>query len=184
MTDRLTCQTRRALLLRLDTKRANTDDSGMNTDLFECLQRPNQGAFGRFGPAPLVLACFLAWSLTTSSASAAPPASPLEKARQALLKAAEEGTCSSDSQCQTLPAGSSLCGGPSLWVVFADELGRKQRLSSLAENFNRAEQAERQAAPARSGVGPDMGICTVLPAPQTRCLAHRCTAVANDLLLR
>ena len=98
---------------------------------------------------------------TTPSAAAS--------ARAALDAAVGEARCRADAECRTLPAGARPCGGPSVWVAYADAPGQRERLQPLAQALARAEQADHAA----SG---RMSICQVLPDPGARCEAGRCVA--------
>ena len=126
----------------------------------------------------LLASCAACSTGATTSPQAAPP-TPSTPSTQAVAPGEQGGTlaqiramvgtpsCSSDTQCHTLPLGNRPCGGPEGYLAWSSAHTPEAQLRSLGERY----KEERRAANTASGA---MSTCRFMPDPGAVCRAGTC----------
>lgn len=86
-------------------------------------------------------------------------------------------SCTSDSQCHSLPLGARPCGGPESYLVWSSAKTSQAEIEALGERY----KEERRAANKASGL---MSTCQFLMDPGAVCRAGTCQAGGGPLQAR
>jgi hypothetical protein len=125
----------------------------------------------------LILVLLAACTGCTAATPAAQQASPSRSAAAAgqgdtlarIRALAGTPTCSSDSQCHSLPLGARPCGGPESYLAWSSANTSQAEIEALGERY----KEERRAANKASGL---VSTCQFLMDPGAVCRAGTCQA--------
>ncbi|MDY0964446.1 hypothetical protein [Massilia sp. CFBP9026] len=76
-------------------------------------------------------------------------------------------SCSSSTQCRTLPVGARPCGGPDFYLAWSSPHPDEASLLALAEH----SRSQRKAEASRTG---ELSTCQHIPDPGAVCVAGAC----------
>ncbi|MBB3119628.1 hypothetical protein [Pseudoduganella violacea] len=121
---------------------------------------------------PALLAAVLCGACAAPPAATTPPAGAAETPDAASTLArirtlAAHNSCSSASQCHSLPLGAKACGGPEAYLPWSSASADGARLQALARRY----QAQRVKE--NAGLASD---CSLVDDPGAVCRAGRCQA--------